>query len=56
MDDRDTSFAVEALLFNLVRNSAKITDANVGFAWLMPHSGDYDVPEAYSWLKKVLTY
>lgn len=54
MDDRDTSFAVEALLFNAVRNSGKVTDSNVGFAWLMPHSGDYDVPEAYSWLKEVL--
>jgi len=27
---------------------------NVGFAWLKPHSGDYDVPEAYAWLKSVL--
>lgn len=54
MDDRDTSFAVEALLFNAVRNNPKITGSNVGFAWLMPHSGDYDVPEAYSWLKSIL--
>ena len=53
MDDRDTSFAVEALLFNVVRNNPKIISPNVGFAWLMPHSGDYDVPEAYDWLKKV---
>ena len=54
MDDRDTSFAVEALLFNAVRNNPKVTGSDVGFAWLMPHSGDYDVPEAYSWLKQVL--
>lgn len=54
MDDRDTSFAVEALLFNAVRNNSKIADSNVGFAWLKHHSGDYDVPEAYSWLKIVL--
>lgn len=56
MDDRDTSFAVEALLFNAVRNSPKIAGSDVGFAWLMPHSGDYDVPEAYSWLKQILEY
>ena len=54
MDDRDTSFAVEATLFAAVKNSAKVTDANVGFAWLRPHSGDYDVPEAYTWLKGIL--
>ena len=54
MDDRDTSFAVEAILFNAVRNNPKITDSNVGFAWLLHHSGDYDVPEAYSWLQKIL--
>ena len=54
MDDRDTSFAVEAALFAAVKNSAKVTDANVGFAWLRPHSGDYDVPEAYTWLKGIL--
>ena len=54
MDDRDTSFAVEATLFAAVKNSAKVSDANVGFAWLRPHSGDYDVPEAYAWLKGIL--
>ena len=54
MDDRDTSFAVEATLFAAVKNSAKVSDANVGFAWLRPHSGDYDVPEAYTWLKGIL--
>lgn len=55
MDDRDTSFAVEATLFAAVKNSPKVSNANVGFAWLKPHSGDYDVPEAYSWLKTVLS-
>lgn len=53
MDDRDTSFAVEAMLFNAVRSNEKIRNSNVGFAWLKPHSGDYDVPEAYSWLKTI---
>lgn len=54
MDDRDASFAVETTLFNAVMSSGKIKDSDVGFAWLKPHSGDYDVPEAYSWLKGVL--
>lgn len=54
MDDRDNSFAIEAELFYSVRTSPKVKAHDVGFAWLKPHSGDYDVPEAYSWLKEVL--
>ena len=54
MDDRDNSFAVEATLFYAVKGSPKVKANNVGFAWLKPHSGDYDVPEAYTWLKEVL--
>ena len=54
MDDRDNSFAVEAELFYSIKGSPSIKSHNVGFAWLKPHSGDYDVPEAYSWLKEVL--
>lgn len=55
MDDRDASWAVEATLFAAVMNSDKVKGHNLGFAWLKPHSGDYDVPEAYSWLKGVLS-
>jgi len=54
MDDRDNSFAVETTLFLSVRTSPAVKAHNVGFAWLKPHSGDYDVPEAYSWLGEVL--
>ena len=56
MDDRDNSFAVETTLFLSVRTSPAVKAHNVGFAWLKPHSGDYDVPEAYSWLKEVLLF
>ena len=54
MDDRDASWAVEATLFASIMNSPKVKGHDVGFAWLKPHSGDYDVPEAYAWLKSVL--
>lgn len=54
MDDRDTSFAVEATLFCAIQGSSKVKDHNVGFSWLKPHSGDYDVPEAYAWLGGLL--
>lgn len=55
MDDRDASWAVEATLFASIMNSPKVKGHNVGFAWLKPHSGDYDVPEAYAWLKSILS-
>ena len=54
MDDRDASWAVEATLFASIMNSPQVKAHNVGFAWLKPHSGDYDVKEAYAWLKEVL--
>ena len=54
MADRDTAFAVEALLYLGMVNDPEILDANFGFAWLKPHSGNYDVAEAYAWLKSVL--
>ena len=54
MDDRDASWAVEATLFASIMNSPQVREHNVGFAWLKPHSGDYDVPEAYAWLKLML--
>ena len=54
MDDRDASWAVEATLFASIMNSPQVKAHNVGFAWLKPHSGDYDVKEAYTWLKDVL--
>lgn len=55
MDDRDASWAVEATLFAAVMNSDKVKGHNLGFAWLKPHSGDYDAPEAYSYLKGVMS-
>ena len=54
MNDRDSSFAVETILRYSIYNNADIEDANFEFAWLKPHSGDYDVTEAYEWLDTVL--
>ena len=54
MDDRDASWAVEATLFAAIMNNGRVLGHNLGFAWLKPHSGDYDVPEAYAWLKALL--
>ena len=54
MVDRDTSFAVEVSLYYAVRNDPSVKDVNFQLAWLKPHSGNYDVQEAYAWVAGVL--
>lgn len=54
MADRDSSFAVEATLYYSLMNDSSIKDVDFNFAWLKPHAGDYDVPEAYVWLAETL--
>ena len=54
MNDRDSSFAVETILRYSITNNADVENADFEFAWLKPHSGDYDVTEAYAWLDSVL--
>jgi hypothetical protein len=52
--DRDTSFATQVTLYYAMRNDASIKDVNFKLAWLKPHSGNYDVQEAYAWVASVL--
>jgi len=54
MVDRDTSFATQVTLYYSILNSHRVKDVNFQLAWLRPHSGDYDVREAYAWLAGVL--
>ena len=54
MNDRDSSFAVETILRYSMANNEDIQNMSFEFAWLKPHSGDYDVTEAYAWLDDVL--
>ena len=54
MNDRDSSFAVETILRYSISNNPDVKAADFEFAWLKPHSGDYDVTEAYTWLDSVL--
>ena len=51
--DRDTSFALQTVLYQALRNNRKIRNLNFALTWLQPHSGDYDVQEAYTWLKSI---
>ncbi len=54
MNDRDSSFAVETVLYYAMLNDKSIDTVNFEFAWLQPHGGHYDVQEAYSWLAETL--
>jgi hypothetical protein len=54
MRDRDTSFAVEVALFYAIQNDPTVKDADYALAYMQPHSGEYDVQEAYAWLAEVL--
>jgi hypothetical protein len=54
MKDRDTSFDVPVSLYYAVLNSSDVSNVNFNLAWLKPHSGDYDVPEAYEWVAEAV--
>ncbi|OUD08312.1 hypothetical protein BVC71_14160 [Marivivens niveibacter] len=55
MIDRDTSFAVELALYRAVAGTDGVKDVNFTLPWMTPHSGNYDVQEAYGWLASVLS-
>ena len=55
MIDRDTSFAVELALYRAVAGTEGVKDVNFTLPWMTPHSGNYDVQEAYGWLATVLS-
>lgn len=46
--DRDTSLAIPAILALSLQNAN--LDVNFMFPWGLPHSGDYDLPELFSWI------
>jgi hypothetical protein len=54
MKDRDTSFDVPVALYYAVLNARDVGNVNFNLAWLKPHSGDYDVPEAYEWVAEAV--
>ena len=52
--DRDTSFALQTVPCHAIRGNSAVKDLNFLLTWLQPHSGDYDVQEAYAWLAQAL--
>lgn len=54
MIDRDTAFAMQLTLVYALKNDAAIEDVNFKVPYLTPHSGNYDVQEAFSWISSTL--
>ncbi len=46
--DRDTSFAISAILVQKLKEQGKCVDYFLH--WGLPHSGDYDLPELFEWI------
>lgn len=49
--DRDTSFAVSAILTAKLREQGCHVD--YALPWNIPHSGDYDLPELFTWIDAI---
>ena len=45
---------VAAALYDAILEDSSVKDAKFKLAWMRPHSGNYDVQEAYAWLAGVL--
>ena len=46
--DRDTSLAIPVILATLLKNRG--FDVDFALPWGLPHSGDYDLPELFTWI------
>lgn len=49
--DRDTSIAIPVILATLLKN--KGYDVDFALPWGLPHSGDYDLKEAFAWIDQI---
>lgn len=54
MVDRDTAFAMQTLLYYALKNDSSIKDVSFKYPYLVGHSGNYDVQEAFAWIKSRL--
>jgi hypothetical protein len=52
--DRDTAPLVSLNLDRKLLQDKSIEDVNYHLAWMQPHAGNYDVPEASAWISRSL--
>ena len=55
MVDRDTAFAMQTLLYYAIKNDASVKDVSFKLPYMVGHSGNYDVQEAFAWIKAKLS-
>ncbi|GGN97338.1 hypothetical protein GCM10010112_89490 [Actinoplanes lobatus] len=53
--DRDTAFTVSINPDRALTADRQVKDVNFRLAWNQPHAGNYDVPEARSWIATVVS-
>ncbi len=51
MIDRDTAFSMQTLLYHAIRKDPSVKDVSFKLPYMVPHSGNYDVQEAFAWIK-----
>lgn len=51
MIDRDSAFAMQTLLYYAIKNDPSVKDVSYKMPYLVSHSGNYDVQEAFAWIK-----
>ena len=54
MIDRDTAFAMQVVLYHAIRKDPTVKEVDFKIPYLVPHSGNYDVQEAFTWIKAKL--
>ncbi|MEV5643377.1 subtype B tannase [Streptomyces flaveolus] len=52
--DRDTAFTVAVNLDRALASDQEVEDLDYRLAWNQPHAGNYDVPEAMTWIARVV--
>ncbi|WP_307543512.1 subtype B tannase [Streptomyces sp. V3I8] len=52
--DRDTAFSVSVNLDRALAADKQVKDLDYRLAWNQPHAGNYDVPEAMTWIARVV--
>ncbi|MEV6161994.1 subtype B tannase [Streptomyces sp. NPDC052052] len=52
--DRDTSFIISVNLDRALQADKQVKNVDYQLAWNQPHAGNYDVPEAMTWIAKVV--
>ena len=54
MVDRDTAFAMQETLYQAIKKDPSVKDVSFKLPYLVGHSGNYDVQEAFAWIKAKL--